>query len=313
MHRCDLVFPGGAGHHSAVTTTPSIPGQKIAPGDLAMLLVIAVIWGVNNVAAKVAVNHMPPLFTAGLRFLLTVIVLAPWLRLPKSGWASLAVIAVLTGPLHFGVQYLGLGLAQDLSPMIIAMQLWIPASVAFAALLLGERIDGWRIAGIFTAFAGVVAMAFDPVVFAQLDAVALIAVAAAFYGAGAVLVRRAPSLHPLTFQAWIAAVCAVTLLGASGVVEQGQAAALRGAGWGVWAAIVFGALASSVIANALMFRLVQRYEVSRTTPYLFLSPVIGIVLGGVVLGDKLTAVIIIGGALTLAGVALVAIAERLPR
>lgn len=296
-----------------MTTLPSSPGRKIAPGDLAALLAIAVIWGVNNVAAKVAVNHLPPLLTAGLRFLLTALVLAPWLRLPKSGWGALAIVAVLTGPLHFGVQYAGLARAHDLSPMIIAMQLWIPASVGFAALLLGERIDAWRISGIVTAFAGVVAMAFDPVVFAQLDAVALIAAAAAFYGAGAVLVRRAPALHPLTFQAWIAALCTVTLLGGSAVVEQGQAAAMSSAGWEVWAAIVFGALASSVVANALMFRLVQRYEVSRTTPYLFLSPVIGIALGGMVLGDKLTPEILVGGALTLAGVALVAMAERFPR
>jgi O-acetylserine/cysteine efflux transporter len=296
-----------------VTTLSSSPGQKIAPGDLAALLAIAVIWGVTPLAAKVAVDHLPPLLTAGLRMLLVVIVLAPWLRLPHAGWGVLALVAVLTGPLHFGVQFAGLALAHDLSPMVIVMQLWIPASVGFAALLLGERVDPWRVVGILTAFAGVGAMAFDPVVFAQIDAVILVATAATFYSAGAVLVRRAPSLHPLTFQAWIAVVSAAMLLGGSAVLERGQAAAMASAGWQVWAALVFAALASSVIANALMFRLVQRYEVSRTTPYLFLSPVIGIALGGLVLGDKLTSEILIGGALTLAGVALVAMAERFPR
>lgn len=284
--------------------------SAIAPRDLAALIAIAVIWGVNNVAAKYAVNHLPPLLTVSLRFALTAAVLIPYLRIPKGGWKSLAVVAVLTGPMHFGIQYLGLAAAHDLSPMVIAMQLWIPASVIFAAFILGERVNGWRIGGIATAFAGVIAMAFDPAVFAQLGAVALISLAAACYGAGAVLVRRAPSLHPLTFQAWIALLCAFTLGGASALTETGQAAALAQADWMVWAALIFGALASSVVANALMFLLVQKYEVSRTTPYLFLSPVVGIALGAAVLGDRLTPEILLGGVLTLAGVALVAMAER---
>lgn len=286
---------------------------SIAPRDLAALIAIAVIWGVNNVAAKIAVDHLPPLLTAGLRFALTALVLAPYLKVPAGGWRALAIVAVLTGPLHFGVQYAGLAAAHDLTPMIIAMQLWIPASVLFAALLLGERVDGWRIAGIATAFAGVVAMAFDPNVFGQIGALTMVAIAAACYGAGAVLVRRTPALHPLTFQAWIALLCAVTLLGGSAGFESGQVEAMRSASWLVWAAIVFGALASSVVANALMFQLVQRYEVSRTTPWLFLSPVVGIALGGLVLGDRLTPEILVGAVLTLAGVALVAMAERFAR
>ena len=51
-----------------------------------------------------------------------------------------------------------------------------------------------------------------------------------------------------------------------------------------------------------MFQLVQRYEVSRTTPYLFLSPVVGIALGAAVLGDRLTPEVLLGGALTLADI-----------
>lgn len=291
----------------------STPRTPIPAQDLAALIAVAMIWGVNNVAAKITVDHLPPLLTTGLRFLLTVVVLAPFLRAPRAGWGALALVVAFTGPLHFGIQNLGLAAAHDLSPMIIAMQLWIPASVLFAWLVLNERVDGWRLGGIGLAFAGVAAMVFDPNVFAQVGALALIAVAACIYGLGAVLVRRAPTLHPLTFQAWIALACAVTMLPASGLFERGQEAAMRSAPWIVWACLAFGALASSVIANALMFRLVQRHEVSRTTPFLFLSPVVGIGLGGLALGDRITPQILVGGALTLAGVALVAMAERLRR
>lgn len=296
-----------------MNTADSTARTPIPAQDLAALVAVAVIWGVNNVAAKITVDHLPPLLTTGLRFLLTAVVLAPFLRVPKGGWRALALVVAFTGPLHFGVQNLGLAAAHDLSPMIIAMQLWIPASVLFAALVLKERVDGWRLGGIGLAFAGVAAMVFDPNVFAQLGALTLIAIAASCYGLGAVLVRRAPALHPLTFQAWISLACAGVMLPASGIFEHGQAATMRAAPWYVWACLIFGGLASSVVANALMFRLVQRYEVSRTTPFLFLSPVVGIGLGGIVLGDRLTVQILMGGVLTLAGVTLVAMAERLRR
>lgn len=284
--------------------------ESFAPQDLAALALVAVVWGVNNLFAKLAVDAMPPLLTAGLRFAIALVALVPYLRVPSAGMGMLALVAVMTGFVHQGIQYAGLAMAHDLAPMVIAMQLWIPASVGFAALLLGERAGPWRLAGIGAAFLGIAAMAADPSVLSQIGALALVALAAGIYGAAAVLVRRAPPVHPLTYQAWIAAFAAPGLFAASGVFETGQWEAMRNAPWTIWGAIAFAALASSVAANALMFRLVQRYEVSRTTPFLFISPVLGVGLGVVVLHDPVTPQFLLGAALTLAGVALVALAER---
>lgn len=307
--------PPGIARGGPPIVLPPDPARPIAPADFVALGAIAVVWGVNNLFAKIAVDAIPPLLTAGLRFVIVLGALAPFLRPPpggfsREGWRRIALVALLTGPLHFGLQYWGLALAHDLSPMVIAMQLWIPASVGFAAAWLGERAGPWRLAGVGAAFAGVVAMALDPVVFRQLDALALVGAAAASYGAGAVLVRHAPAMHPLTFQVWIAAFSCPALLLGSAVFETGQMQAMATASWAVWGCIVFAALASSVAASALMFRLVQKYAVARTTPFLFLSPVVGVGLGVAVLGDPLTWQFFLGAGLTLAGVALVALAER---
>ncbi len=284
--------------------------QPIAAIDLATLGAIALVWGINNLLAKIAVDALPPLLAAGLRFAVALVVLFPLLKLPKVGMGMLALVAVLTGLVHQGIQYAGLSMAHDLSPMVIAMQLWIPASVGFAALWLKERPGPWRLAGMGASLAGVVVMAADPVVFSQVGALALVALAASIYGAAAVLVRRAPTVHPLTYQAWIAFFAAPGLFLGSALFETGQWAAMAAAPWTVWACIVFAALASSVAANALMFRLVQKYAVSRTTPFLFVSPLVGVALGVAVLGDPLTWQFFLGAALTLAGVAMVALAER---
>jgi O-acetylserine/cysteine efflux transporter len=56
--------------------------------------------------------------------------------------------------------------------------------------------------------------------------------------------------------------------------------------------------------------MVQRYEVSRTTPFSLLTPLVAIVLGIIVLGDPMTSLLLVGGALALSGVAIVALVRR---
>lgn len=272
---------------------------------------IALIWGVNNVAAMVALDTFPPFMAVTLRFVLVLGLLIWMLRAPPTGarWPFTAMLG-LVGPLHFGIQYIGLHMAHDLAPMVVAMQLWAPASVVFAALVLKERVSALRQAGVACAFAGVAAMAFDPVVFAQGWALLLVVAAACFYGLGAVLVRRIGPMNLWTMQAWIALASAPVSAAGSLAFERDQLSIAVHASWIAWACVVFGAVMSSILANAMMFRLVQRYEVSRTTPYLLLTPAISFTLGALVLGDQITPRIIAGAAITMGGVALVAFAER---
>jgi len=286
--------------------------RAFAPIDFLQLISIAVIWGVNNVLAKIAVDAFPAMMTVCLRFALVLAALAFMLRVPqRERWGAFALMLVLVGPLHFGVQYVGLQLADDIAPMVVAMQLWAPASVVFAAFLLKEVVSPLRWAGVAIAFVGVASMTFDPAVFAQGGALALVALAACFYGLGAVLVRRLGGVAGAwSMQAWIALATAPVMALGSLTLESGQIEAARAAPWQAWAAIAFGAIVSSIVANAFMFRLVQRYEVSRTTPYLLMTPVVSFVLAAWVLGDRITVQILIGAGLTMAGVALVALAER---
>ena len=286
--------------------------HSFSPLDFLQLVAVPLIWGVNNVLAMVAIAELPPLIVAGLRFTLVLGALFWMLGAPPAGRRALffTMLAVV-GPLHMGVQYVGLGMARDLAPMVVAMQLWAPASVVFAAMLLGERVGALRGFGVALAFIGAAGMNFEPAVLAQWPALALVALASMLYGLGTVLVRRlGGGLDPWAMQAWVALACAPSLLLASAAFERGQVAAMASASWLAWACIVFGALVSSILANAFMFRLLQRYEVSRTTPYMLLTPVVSFSLASLVLGDTITPQILVGAGLAMAGVALVALAEQ---
>jgi O-acetylserine/cysteine efflux transporter len=288
---------------------PAGRGGGLPLRHAAILLGVSTIWGVNSVLSKAAVEIVPPLAFLTVRFAI-VLLLSGWMmRGLGARWRTIGLVALMTGPLHFGTQFVGLSWASDLSPMVIAMQLWIPFSVLFSALFLKEPVAPRRAAGVAVSFAGVTLMAVEPSVLGQLDAFAMVALGAAAYAGASVLIARAGRIDPIQMQLWVAVASVPTLGLASGVLEAGQVAAFAGAGWLVWLAILFGGLVSSMVANAAMWSILQRHPVSQVTPWLQASPIVAVAGGVLFLGDVMTTQLALGMAVSLAGVILVALAR----
>jgi O-acetylserine/cysteine efflux transporter len=125
-----------------------------------------------------------------------------------------------------------------------------------------------------------------------------------------VIARRTKSIPPLKMQGLLALVALPSLALASAVFERGQWEAIQRADALVWSTVIWAGLVSSVLATTLVFWLVQKREAGRVTPYLLATPVVSILIGWGFMGDVLTAQILIGAALTMGGVAIVALAER---
>lgn len=278
--------------------------------DSAFLVLIAVIWGLNSFFTKIALDYVPPLFLTVVRFCITLAALAPFIKPIGPMWRSMLLVCLLTGPVHFGIQFVGLKLALDLSPMVIAMQLWIPASVALAAWFLKEYVAPVRLIGMTVSFAGVVLLAFEPSVFVQMGSFLLVALAAVAYAAASVLMRKFGGLDPLQAQAWLAIVTIPSLGMVSALTEHNQLQSILSAPLFVWFTIFFAAIMSGLVANVGMWQLVQRYEVSRTTPFSLLTPIIAIFAGIIFLGDPVSPQLFLGALLALIGVAIVALVRR---
>ena len=125
-----------------------------------------------------------------------------------------------------------------------------------------------------------------------------------------VLARRSRGVSPFKMQGLMAVGTAPIMIAGTLLFEEGQWTAIRRADALVWASVLWAALISSVIATALLFWLVQKREAGRVTPYLLATPLVSAVIGVLFLGDVLTPQIIAGAAVAMAGVVLVALAER---
>jgi len=291
-------------------TTPDKPHSPLTLIEIAAIAAVVVVWGVNNAAAKLGTETLPPLLMAALRFALAAACLIPFVRPPFPNWKSLLIIVFLGGPIHYGLLYLAFWLAQDVSPVSVAAQLWVPFTALFAFVLLGERLSRFALAGMGVAFVGVAWMTLDPHAVEDWKAILVAIAASAAWALTTVVARRTTSIPPLKMQGLLSLVALPSLAFASAFFERGQMAAIQSADALVWACVVWAGLISSVGATTLVFWLVQKREAGRVTPYLLATPVVSILIGWGFMGDVLTPQILTGAALTMGGVAIVALAER---
>mgnify|MGYP003295686216 CR=1 FL=1 len=72
---------------------------SISGRDLALLIGMNLIWGLNLIASKIGVEQIPPVFFTALRFGALALILIPFLRLHRGQMLNLLAAAIFTGPL----------------------------------------------------------------------------------------------------------------------------------------------------------------------------------------------------------------------
>ncbi|MGI9264358.1 MAG: DMT family transporter [Gammaproteobacteria bacterium] len=280
--------------------------------DIFIVVVINLIWGFNIVASKYGVGLVPPLFFTAMRFVILAVVLLPLLRMHKGQMKLLLSIAMTMGVLHFGIMFVGLSMAGDVSSVAIAIQLGIPFATILSVIFLGERLSIMRFIGILLAFGGVMIVGFDPVVFDYIGALMTVAFASLFGAIGLLLMKQLRNVGIFELQGWIATVSWPLLALASLFLEQNQVQMTMDASWWLWPTVLYTSLAASLLGHGGMYYLIGRYDISHVTPTFVLATVFAIIFGVTLLGDTLTARMLIGGVATLAGVLIILLHRGTP-
>jgi len=153
----------------------------------------------------------------------------------------------------------------------------------------------------------VLVLSFDPFVLTQLDAIAMVIVAALGLAAASIFMRRLKGVRVFELQFWLAAMAAPQLFVVSLILEDGQWQALTGAPLIGYAALGYGLIAGGLFFHAGWYYLLRRYPVSSVGPFMLLMPVIGVLSGVAYYGDVLTLQMLIGAGLTFSGVAIITI------
>lgn len=278
--------------------------------DLLLALLANAAWAFNFIAGKAGVTHFHPFLFTALRFGILLLALLPFLRWIPGRMRGVLGIALVLGVLHFSLVFAGLEASGDIASVAIASQLYVPFSALLALLTLGEVLDWRRWLGIASAFGGVLVIGFDPVALQHLDALLLITAGALAMAVATIQMRRLRGVGVFVLQAWIALCATPALALLSLLFEQGQWTAVRTATWLELAAPLYSAIGASLVGHGIVYYLLGRYPVGVTTPLMLLTPILAVAFGVLLWGDVLTWKLILGGMLTLSGIAIITLPAR---
>lgn len=275
--------------------------------SLALLVILAALWGASFVFMRVAA---PPLGAIALAFARVGLAAAALLayaaaaaRMPdfRKRWREFAVVGVVNSALPFllfayAEQYVTASTAAILnatSPFFGALA---------AAIWLGDPLTWKKVAGMLVGCAGVaVLVGWRPETMDRQHALAVLACLAApvCYGLGGTYTKK-----KLTGVPAFAIACASQLAAAMALVPITPFAAIPGpVDATVVANVVALALGSTAVAYLIYFRLIEAAGPTRALTVTFLIPLFGVLWGALFLDEPLSPNLLTGGALIVAGTA----------
>jgi len=279
----------------------------------AIVVVLCLSWGFNQVATKLAIHDIPPLTQAAVRSAVATLLIAAWCRLrgvalfTRDSTLWFGLVAGLLFAAEFILIYQGLlyttatraVLFIYLAPFFVVLgaRIVLPADRFRASQWLGL---GLSFAGMLIAF-GVPTPALDP---RQLVGDVMMVGAALFWAATTLIIKasaltRASAEKVMLYQLVVSApvMAAVAFVIGERVTHMPSALALGSLAYQtVWVVSV---------TFVVWFALVARYSASRLSAFTFLTPLFGVAAGHLVLGEPLTPAFAAAVVLVAAGLVLV--------
>ena len=282
-------------------------------------LILCGIWGSTWLFIKLGLADLPPLTFAGIRFvlaslILSAMILARGVRWPRTrhDWLLIAIVGFLQFTLNYGLVFWG---EQHISSGLAAvLQSTFPAfGLVIAHLYLPyERMTPVKVISVLLGVLGIVIIFSDRLHIAGhlalFGSVAL--VASAFFGSYSnVLVKAyATKIDPQVLAAG-QMICGFPPLLIVGIATEGNPFHFH---WTMRALISLAYLVvvGSVIAFGLYYWLVRHMEVTKTMLIALVTPVVAVVLGMIVLHERLNWRLFAGGACIIGGLGMIVLRKR---
>lgn len=280
---------------------------RFTPRDFAVAAMMNLMWGLNIIAVKLAVDATGPFTAAMLRQAIVFAVCASMLRIVPGKMRELLLLGALSGGIFYMFVNASLAVSDNISALAIAGQVGVPFSLILAIVVLGERIRLARLAGIILAFLGVALLVFDPEAGRELPGIALTACGSFVWAVSSLIQRRLGGVPIRTIYAWMGLVGTLMLLPVAALFEGARLAALPSLPPGAFGWIAFSAIGSTLLGHGAMSWLLQRHAISTVVPLTLAAPVISVIVASLWFATPLTPLMIVGGMIALVGVAIVTI------
>ena len=294
------------------------PVRRAGAAAWICLLIVYVVWGSTYLAIRVGVETMPPLLMAAARQLVAGLIMFPlalrhWRSTPlarrwpsRREWLGCAGVGILllvaNGVVGVGEKTVPSGLA---ALLVATVPLWL---LGIDAGLNHARMGLAPLAGLLLGLVGVALLSGlgRGSHGTSVTGVLIILGAAAAWALGTIMARRAvipSSLALASGMELLAGGAALLVLGAAtgefSTLHLGQVSARS------WLALGYLIVFGSIVAFSAYGIAVRALPTATVATYAYVNPVIAVLLGALILNERLTPATIVGGVLIVGAVVLV--------
>ena len=277
---------------------------------------LCILFGSNAVAVKMAFSGMGVFTTAGIRFSIAALVIFLWARVtgrtiwpPRGCFYPLLILAALFTA-QLSLFYLGISKSNASRGTLIANLL--PFWVLFLAhfFIPGERITRRKFFGIFLGFGGVAfLLAEKKGLSADFRLGDIIILAATFVWAGSVIYLKriigAFSPFQVTFFSMFFSIPVFFL-----EAVLWDSPMIFKLDYRVIGALLYQSLITATFGFVTWNTLLKRYGAVALHSFIFIMPIAGVALGGLVLGEPITSRLVMALVLIVAGILIVHLKPR---
>jgi drug/metabolite transporter (DMT)-like permease len=304
-------------------------------GSWGLFMLLALIWGSSYLFIKIGLDEgLSPLTLVSIRTILGTAFLAlvmRWqrARLPRTArtWLAMGIVGMTNIVIPYALITWGeLHISSGMAGILTAMAPLFTVLLA-SMVLKDEPVTAPKVAGLLIGFGGVVILA-SPSLEAlaagngRLALVGMVAVVLATFSYAVAIVytrkrlsgqpvmreadgtMRAPTALEVSFGQVFVGMIVITALAL--VFERPETGLLTLPGTTeAWLAMVWLGLAGTGLAYLLYFALIDRWGATRAVLIAYALPLVAIVLGFAILGERLQRIELVGAALIISGVVLV--------
>ena len=295
---------------------PAGPGrlwQSKSFGGWAALLVVYVFWGGTYLGIRVGVETIPPLLLAGARYLIAGLILfpialrtgSPELRAAdrpgRPAWIACGIVGLLL--LLGGNALVSVGERSVPSGFASLLVATVPLWLLVMDSALARRWIGWLPSAALLAGLGDHASAGG----ASGTGIAIILFASVCWAVGTILSGRLKGLpqRPFLTTAMQMLVGGAIILALSAATGEFSGFSLGQVSLRSWLALAYLIGPGSILALSAYGIAVRSLPTSTVATYAYVNPVVAVILGSTILSEKLTPMMLVGGALIIAAVALI--------
>ena len=278
----------------------------MSPRFLAALAIV--FWGISFVATKAALHEVAPVTVIFSRFLIGAVVLLAIVRElpPRHAWPQLALMGFIGVFVHQMLQSYALTMtsATNTGWLIGVTPIW---SALLAAIFLRERFGFWKIVGLTGGFLGALLVVtkgdFSPRVLGRPSTTGdlMILISTINWAVYSVVGHRTiRALGPRRATSG-SMLIGMLMLAPFFVIKRGWLDWPRLSLTG-WISILFLGVCCSALGYLFWYGALEHIEVSRVAALLYAEPLVTFVAAALLLGERVSPIVIIGGALVLASV-----------